>query len=69
LKSTLRGCEAKSPDDVGLRNVKNGRSIMINARDVHEPEDERLPQEDEEVTENDDLESEEEELDEEEGDD
>ena len=46
---------------------------MINARDVHEPEDERLPEEDEEVdTENDDLESEEddeEELDEEEGDD
>jgi hypothetical protein len=33
---------------------------MINARDVHEPEDERLPEEDEEVdTENDDLESEE----------
>jgi hypothetical protein len=42
---------------------------MINARDVHEPEGERLPEEDEEVdTENDDLESEgddEEELDEE----
>jgi hypothetical protein len=51
----------------------NGRNIMINARDVHEPEDERLPEEDQEVdTENDDLESEEddeEELDEEEGDD
>ena len=46
---------------------------MINARDVNEPEDERLPEVDEEVdTENDDLESEEddeEELDEEEGDD
>ena len=45
---------------------------MINARDVHEPEDERFPGEDEAVdTENDDLESEEddeEELDEEEGD-
>jgi hypothetical protein len=51
----------------------NGRNIMINARDVHEPEDERLPEEDQEVdTENDDLESEEddeEELDEEQGDD
>ncbi len=33
---------------------------MINARDVHELEDERLPEEDEEVdAENDDLESEE----------
>jgi hypothetical protein len=33
---------------------------MINARDVREPEDERLPEEDEEVdTENDDVESEE----------
>ncbi|HTC90565.1 MAG TPA: hypothetical protein VK686_19805 [Bryobacteraceae bacterium] len=46
---------------------------MINARDVHEPEDERFPGEDEAVdTENDDSESEEddeEELDEEEGDD
>lgn len=33
---------------------------MLNARDVHEPEHEKLPEEDEEVdTENDDLESEE----------
>jgi hypothetical protein len=51
---------------------KNGRSIMINARDVREPEDERLPEGEEVETENDDLESEEddeEELDEEEGDD
>jgi hypothetical protein len=52
---------------------ENGRNLMINAGDVDEPEDERLPEEDEEVdTENDDLESEEddeEELDEEEGDD
>ena len=52
---------------------EKGRNIMINARDVHEPEDERLPEEDEEVdAENEDLESEdddEEELDEEEGDD
>jgi hypothetical protein len=51
----------------------NGKNIMINARDVHEPEDERLPEEDEDVdTESDDLESEEDdegELDEEEGDD
>ena len=57
----------------GSTECENGRNIMINARDVHEPEDERLPEEDEEVdTENDDLESEgddEEELDEEEGDD
>jgi hypothetical protein len=44
---------------------------MINARDVHEPDDERLPEEDEEVDTENDLESEEddeEELDEEEGD-
>ena len=52
--------------------MRNGRNIMINARDVHEPDDERLPEEDEEANiENDDLDSEEddeEDLDEEEGD-
>src|ERR1700722_150909 len=57
----------------GSTKCENERNIMINARDVREPEDERLPEEDEEVdTENDDVESEEddeEELDEEEGDD
>ena len=60
----------------GSTECKNGRNIMINARDVREPEDEGLPEEDEEVdNENDDLESEEgdeeelDELDEEEGDD
>jgi hypothetical protein len=62
-----------TPWGAPLLRFLNGRNIMINARDVHEPEDERLPEEDEEVdTGNDDIESEqddEEEFDEEGGDD
>jgi hypothetical protein len=33
-------CEAKGPADAGTECEK-GRNVMINARDVYEPEDER----------------------------